>query len=282
VPEKDFLNFNATKANWIPAGVRIVSWLFFRIRRSKVNLQDFFKAHPKAALAFSGGVDSAYLLYAAVRCGARVKAYFVKSQFQPEFELEDARKLAERLGVELEVIECDVLAEPAICENPKDRCYHCKKKIFSALQKAAEADGFDLMIDGTNASDSAEDRPGMKALTQMGVLSPLRLCGITKKEVRARSKEAGLFTWDKPAYACLATRMEPGEEITGEKLTAAEQAEKVLFSMGFRDFRVRRFHGAARIQVQKEQMEQAVRLREEIRAQLKPYFDTILLDLEER
>lgn len=247
-----------------------------------MNLQDFFKAHPKAAIAFSGGVDSAYLLYAAVRCGAKVKAYFVKSQFQPEFELEDAEKLAAGLGAEMEIIDCDVLADSVICENPKDRCYYCKKKIFSVLKRAAEADGFNLIIDGTNASDSAEDRPGMKALNQMGVLSPLTLCGITKKEVRSRSKEAGLFTWDKPAYACLATRMEPGERITREKLVAAEQAEKVLFSMGFRDFRVRRFHDAARIQVQKEQMEQAVRLREDIRVQLKPYFETILLDLEER
>lgn len=250
--------------------------------KTDADLARFFAEHPKVALAFSGGVDSAYLLKEAVNCGAEVKAYFVKSQFQPDFELADALCLAGQLDVEMEVLFCDVLADAAISENPENRCYYCKRKIFETLLKAAEADGFDTVIDGTNASDDAGDRPGMRALSEMKVLSPLRLCGITKAEVRAQSKEGGLFTWDKPAYACLATRIPAGEPITEEKLNRVEQAEAVLKELGFSDFRVRLFHGSARLQLKAEQMEQAVQRRAEIRAALNPYFDNILLDLEER
>lgn len=246
------------------------------------DLREFFEIHAKVALAFSGGVDSAYLLKEAVNCGAEVKAYFVKSQFQPDFELEDAARLAEELGTDMQVISCDVLADPVICQNSGDRCYYCKNRIFRDILQAAKEDGFETVIDGTNASDDAGNRPGMRALAEMKVLSPLRLCGITKEEVRRRSKAEGLFTWDKPAYACLATRIPEGEMITEEKLHRIELAEKALSSIGFSDFRIRLFHGAARLQVKASQMEQAVCRREEIRAALKPYFDSTLLDLEER
>lgn len=246
------------------------------------DLQEFFTAHPKAALAFSGGVDSAYLLYAAKKWGGCVKAYFVKSPFQPDFELADAKRLAAELSAEMEIIRCDTLADPAIAENPADRCYYCKNRIFKEILAAAGRDGFDIVIDGTNASDRAADRPGMRALAEMEVLSPLRLCGITKDAVREGSREAGLFTWDKPAYACLATRVPAGEPITHEKLKKVEGAEAALTELGFRDLRVRLFHGAARIQIPGLQMEQAAAARREIREKLQPYFDTVLLDLEER
>lgn len=246
------------------------------------DLKHFFTEHPKVALAFSGGVDSAYLLQAARDCGAQVRAYFVKSQFQPEFELDDAKRLAELLGVDFTVIDCDVLADKIISANPADRCYYCKQRIFSEIRKAAKEDGFDTIIDGTNASDDAGDRPGMKALSEMKVLSPLRLCGITKTEVRSLSKEAGLFTWDKPAYACLATRVPTGERITEDILKRIEGAEAALEEMGFSDFRVRFFHQAARIQMTAEQIERAFSLRKDMQEKLKPYFDIILLDLEVR
>lgn len=248
----------------------------------ETNLNNFFLQHARVALAFSGGVDSAYLLYAAKSCGVQVKAYFVKSQFQPDFELEDARRIAEELSTELVIISCDVLAEKKIRENPVDRCYHCKNKIFSKILEAAAADGFDTVIDGTNASDDAGDRPGMRALAEMKVLSPLRICGITKEEVRARSKEAGLFTWDKAAYACLATRVPTGESISEEKLQKIYGAEKILHQMGFSDFRVRLYHGAARLQLPGKELERAAVLRKEIREKLKPHFKKIFLDLEER
>ena len=179
-----------------------------------MNLEDFFREHPKAALAFSGGVDSAYLLYAAVKSGSQVRPYYVKTAFQPQFEYEDALRLTRELEVEMVTIHLNVLEEPAITANPVNRCYYCKQKIFTAIQNAARADGFSLLLDGTNASDQVADRPGMKALQELSVLSPLRLCGLTKTEIRQLSKEAGLFTHDKPAYACLATRNPTGQPIT--------------------------------------------------------------------
>ena len=245
-------------------------------------LAAFFAAHPRVALAFSGGTDSAYLLYAAVACGCDVKAYYARSVFQPEFERRDALRLAERLGAPLAQVPLDVLGVEDVRRNPEDRCYHCKRAIFTALIEAARADGYAEIMDGTNASDDAGDRPGMRALRELGVLSPLRLCGITKAEVRALSRRAGLFTADKPAYACLATRVPAGTPIAPEMLAAVEGAEDALFALGFTDFRVRLFHGAARLQLPADQLERAVRERGALRAALAPYFETVLLDLKDR
>ena len=247
-----------------------------------MELRDFFQECPKVALGFSGGVDSAYLLYAALDHGAQVRPYFIKTAFQPQFELEDARRLCAQLGVELTVVELDVLQVPGVVENPPDRCYHCKRALFGRLRQQAQADGYTVLIDGTNASDDAGDRPGMRALGELSVRSPLRECGITKAQVRALSKEAGLFTWDKPAYACLATRVPTGEAITPETLRKVEAAEEALFSLGYSDLRVRVFHGAARLQLPGQQLERAAKEREAISQALAPWFDTVLLDLKER
>lgn len=247
-----------------------------------MDLPAFFKENPKAAVAFSGGTDSAYLLYAAEAAGADVWAYYVKSAFQPQFELEDAKRLCAKLDVELKILTVDVLADKAVRENPADRCYHCKKLIFTTIAEAAEADGFALLLDGTNASDEEGDRPGMRALRELSVRSPLRECGLTKSEIRRLSKEAGLFTWEKPAYACLATRIPTGEEITAEKLESTEAAEDFLFSLGFTDFRVRRFGEAARLQFPASQMEKVLERREEIVRELKRYYKMVLLDMEVR
>ena len=247
-----------------------------------MELRDFFQECPKVALGFSGGVDSAYLLYAALDHGAQVRPYFIKTAFQPQFELEDARRLCAQLGVELTVVELDVLQIPGVAENPPDRCYHCKRALFGRLRQQAQADGYTVLIDGTNASDDAGDRPGMRALGELSVRSPLRECGITKAQVRALSKEAGLFTWDKPAYACLATRVPTGEAIAPETLQKVEAAEEALFSLGYSDLRVRVFHGAARLQLPGQQLEQAAKEREAILQALSPWFDTVLLDLKER
>ena len=247
-----------------------------------MELRDFFQECPKVALGFSGGLDSAYLLYAALDHGAQVRPYFIKTAFQPQFELEDARRLCAQLGVELTVVELDVLQIPGVAENPPDRCYHCKRALFGRLRQQAQADGYTVLIDGTNASDDAGDRPGMRALGELSVRSPLRECGITKAQVRALSKEAGLFTWDKPAYACLATRVPTGEAVTPETLRKVEAAEEALFSLGYSDLRVRVFHGAARLQLPGQQLEQAAKEREAISQALAPWFDTVLLDLKER
>ena len=247
-----------------------------------MTLEQFFQENPKCALGFSGGVDSAYLLYAGVRAGADIRPYFIKTAFQPAFELADAQKQARGLGVEVTVLELDALADPRVAANPADRCYFCKQNLFRTLKERAIADGYPVLLDGTNASDEAGDRPGMRALAELSVRSPLRECGLTKAEIRARSREAGLFTWDKPAYACLATRVPTGETITAETLARVEGAEDALFRLGYTDFRVRVFHSAARLQLPRGQMERAVREAETIQAALKPYFTPILLDLEGR
>ena len=246
------------------------------------SLRAFFEAHPRLALAFSGGVDSAYLLYAARACGCDVAPFYARSAFQPEFERRDALRLAAQLDVALYEVPLDVLAVEAVRLNPVNRCYHCKRAIFTALLAAARARGYDAVMDGTNASDDAGDRPGMRALGELGVLSPLRLCGVTKDEVREYSRRAGLFTWDKPAYACLATRVPSGTPITSDMLASVEGAEGALFEMGFTDFRVRLFHGAARLQLPGGQMARALDRRAELRAALAPWFDTVMLDLKDR
>ena len=247
-----------------------------------MTLLAFFKENPKAALGFSGGVDSSYLLYAGVQAGADIHPYYIKTAFQPQFELDDAERLCAQLGVPLTVLELDVLKNEAVTANPPDRCYHCKTALFGALSVQALADGYTLLLDGTNASDDAGDRPGMRALKELHVCSPLRECGLTKAEIRRLSREAGLFTWDKPAYACLATRIPSGDAITAEKLLATERAEAFLFSLGLTDFRVRNYHGAARLQFPEAQLNAVLAHRVEILQELKKDYPAVLLDLEVR
>ena len=243
-----------------------------------MTLQEFFHNNPRAALAFSGGADSAYLLWAAREWAEDVTAYYVHSPFQPAFELPDAKGVGEAVAMPLTVREPDGRAGPGAAPNGPDRCYHCKTALFTLLKEAALADGYTLLIDGTNASDDAGDRPGMRALAELAVRSPLRECGVTKAEVRARSREAGLFTWDKPAYACLATRVPTGTAITPEALSAVEGAEKALAALGYRDFRVRLFHGAARLELTERDFARAAGAREAVKAALSPWFETVLLD----
>lgn len=247
-----------------------------------MTLEAFFKENPKTALAFSGGVDSSYLLYAAVQAGAEVRAYYVKTAFQPEFEYEDAMRLAKQLGAEVTVLRLDALCDPQVAANPANRCYYCKRNIFGSIWRAARADGFTVLLDGTNASDQADDRPGMKALRELKVRSPLREAGLTKAMIREKSRLAGLFTWDKPAYACLATRIPTGETITEEKLTRTEWAESYLMGLGFSDLRVRLLGSCARVQLPKEQQEAFLDRREDILAVLKTRYSGVLLDMEAR
>lgn len=244
-----------------------------------MTLKEFFQQVPRAALAFSGGTDSALLLWAAGTYGCDVRAYYVNTVFQPAFELADARRLAAELAVPLTVVEADVLAVPQAAANGPRRCYYCKKALFTALRARAAEDGYPVLLDGTNASDDAGDRPGMAALRELEVRSPLRECGITKDEVRRMSKAAGLFTWDKPAYACLATRVPTGTAITGAALEKVERGEEALFRLGFTDFRLRLLGDAARLQLPAGQMERAAAMRSEIIQALGTEFSAVLLDL---
>lgn len=247
-----------------------------------MELSAFFQSCGPCALAFSGGVDSAYLLYASLQAGADVQPYYVKTAFQPAFELADARRLARELGAELKILDVDILAVPGVAENPPERCYACKTALFTAMLQAAKKDGRSLLLDGTNASDRADDRPGMAALRELGIRSPLREAGLTKDEIRRLSREAGLFTWDKPAYACLATRIPAGTAITPAQLEQVEAGEEALKALGYLDLRIRLYHGAARLQLPEGQLECAVREREAIRRALQPWFSVVLLDLEGR
>ena len=247
-----------------------------------MELKSFFEQNPSGALAFSGGTDSSLLVWAAAKYGRDWHAYYVHSAFQPAFELEDARKIASQCQLPLTIIEADILQYPEVAANPPDRCYHCKRQVFSAILRQAAADGYSLVIDGTNASDDAGDRPGMKALRELEVRSPLRECGLTKDVIRELSRQAGLFTWDKPAYACLATRIPTGTAITEDLLSRTEWAEDYLLSLGFTDFRVRTLGNDAKLQLKAQDFPLLLERREEITGELKKRYASVLLDLEER
>lgn len=247
-----------------------------------MELKDFFIQNPKVALGFSGGVDSAYLLYAAKKYGAQVQPYFIKTPFQPQFEYMDAYRLASELGVDLKVIPYDILQHDKIVKNPNNRCYYCKSALFGLLKEQAKKDGYAILIDGTNASDDVNDRPGFQALHELQVLSPLRMCNLSKKQVRELSKEAGLFTWNKPSYACLATRIQANQAIDKDTLEKVELAEGVLSNLGYKDFRVRVYYGAARIQMPEDEWYNFAQDRERVYSLLKPIFDIVLFDMEGR
>lgn len=188
-------------------------------------VQRFFQNHPRVALAYSGGCDSVFLLACAHACGAEVHPFTVDTAFQYAFETDDARLAADQIGVKGETIHLDIFAYPEITSNPPDRCYHCKKVIFSAIRDAAARRGIDTLIDGTNASDDPARRPGFRALEELNILSPLREAGLTKDDIRALSRKMGLITADKPNYSCLATRVEAGCPITPELLESFVQED---------------------------------------------------------
>ena len=243
-----------------------------------MELSDFFRLHPAGAVAFSGGVDSSLLVWAAARYGSDWRAYYVHSPFQPAFELADARQVAGQCGLPLTVLEVDVLQNETVAANPPDRCYHCKHSIFSVILDRARQDGCPLVIDGTNASDDAGDRPGMRALRELEVRSPLRECGLTKAAVRQLSREAGLPTWDKPSYACLATRFPTGRVITPADLARVETGEQALMALGFSDLRLRLRDWGALLQLPGEQQPDARRRWGEITEALGPLFPEVRLD----
>ena len=247
-----------------------------------MNLSEFFHQNPSGAVAFSGGVDSSYLVWIAAKYGKNWHAYYVHSPFQPDFELRDAHKIIEQCGLPLTVLEVDILSSPAVAANPSNRCYYCKQNMFGRIRSAAAADGYSLIIDGSNASDNEEDRPGMQALLKLSIRSPLRECGMTKTDIRQASREAGLFTWNKPSYACLATRIPTETPITAELLQKVEEGENILSDMGFTAFRIRIRGEIGLIQVPQAQFGHAAELHNSIRERLAHLFPLIALDLNTR
>lgn len=247
-----------------------------------MNLVEYLMGLGNIAIALSGGVDSTYLAYAAKQSGVLCKAYTVKSQFVPQFEIEDAKKVAELIDIPLKIIDIDVLKYDDITSNPSNRCYYCKHHVFSTISEHARRDGFTMLCDGTNASDDVDNRPGMKAIAELSVKSPLRECNLTKSMIRDLAYKADLFTWDKPSYACLATRFKSGQQITANDLIHLERAEGYLFSLGLSDFRVRLMGNNAKIQVPVNQITIVINKRSEILTYFKSMFDDVVLDLEVR
>lgn len=188
-------------------------------------LKRFFREHPRVALAYSGGCDSVFLLACALACGADMRSFTVNTAFQYAFEADDARLAAVQLGTEATAITLDIFAHPEVTANPPDRCYHCKKVIFTTIKEVAAREGIDVLIDGTNASDDPARRPGFRAIEELGVRSPLREAGLTKDAIRDLSRKMGLLTADKPNYSCLATRVQANRSITPELLASFVQED---------------------------------------------------------
>lgn len=220
------------------------------------KLKNFIQQYEKVVIAFSGGVDSSFLLKAASDAlgPENVIAVTLKAAVNPESEITEAIRLAEQAGVKHIVIAADVFSIPGFRENPPERCYICKKAIFSRIIDEARQNGISIIFDGTNADDVNDYRPGMKALEELGIISPLRECGLGKNEIREYSKEYGIKTWDKPSMACLASRVPYNEPITEEKLLMVGKAEELLQLLGFRQFRVRCHGSIARIEIAPEEM----------------------------
>lgn len=233
-------------------------------------------------VAYSGGVDSTFLLKVALDVlGERVLAVTAKSPIHPASESDAAGELARRLGARHLFVQSHPLADPEFTHNPPERCYLCKRALFSRLKALAEEHGLRAVVEGSNYDDLSEHRPGLKALREVGVRSPLAEAGFTKAEIRSLSKRIGLPTWDKPAQACLATRFPYGEELTLEKLKRVEEAEESLHSLGFRQLRVRNHGSLARVEVSKGEMARLLESAACVVARLKELgYTYVTLDLE--
>ncbi len=235
-----------------------------------------------AVVAFSGGVDSSYLLYKAVEVlGRRVLAVTAISETYPEADLAAARELAGRLKVEHLEIHTSELEDDAFAANPPERCYHCKRELFAKLAAVATKQGYRWLAFGANADDLFDHRPGHKAAAEAGARSPLVEAGLYKADIRELSRRAGLPTWDRPASPCLASRFPYGETITAPKLRQVAAAEAALRGLGFDELRVR-YHGpVARLELRAEDMPRALAERSRIAARLKAAgFAYVALDLE--
>ncbi|HHX62837.1 MAG TPA: ATP-dependent sacrificial sulfur transferase LarE [Epulopiscium sp.] len=225
-------------------------------------------------IAFSGGVDSTLLLYVAHQVlGDRAMGITLQASMYSKREMEEAKEFVKKIGVKHLFIDADEYNIPEFVENDKERCYYCKKAIFTNIRNVATEYKMNYVADGTIADDVFDYRPGMRALKELGVISPLKAVGLTKVEVRALSKQLNLPTWGKPSMACLASRIPYGVKITPQRLALVEKGESYLFDHGFTQFRVRYHHDIARIEIIPE--EEARFLSPDFKTQTIAYFKEI-------
>ena len=254
------------------------------IRIKETALTERIKAAGKLAVAFSGGTDSTYLVYKAHEVlDGNVLAVTVRSQVLIDEDYEWTVEFCKDTGIKQAVIGFDVFDYEQFGNNPPDRCYYCKKNIFGLIKKTAAENGISEVADGSNVDDTGDYRPGMRALKELGIVSPLKESGLTKNEIRALSKEVGLPTWDKPAAACLASRFAYGEKITTEGLVRVANAEKFIRELGFEGIRVRVHGDIARIEAAPDDIELLTygRTRKEISEELKRLgFKYVTIDID--
>lgn len=223
------------------------------------DLKEIIMSTNGAVVAFSGGVDSTFLLKVAKDVlGDKVLAVTANSETYPKRELEEAKKFAAEIGVNHIIIETLELEIAGFADNPPDRCFYCKHELFSKLTDVARQNGIAYVFDGSNFDDRNDHRPGMRAAKELGVVSPLKQAEMTKADIREISREFGLSTWDKPSFACLSSRFPYGTKITPEKVTIVGEAEDFIRDLGFRELRVRHHDTIARIEIGKDDLERII------------------------
>ncbi len=229
------------------------------------KLKDIISSYSSAVIAFSGGVDSTFLAKVTKEVlGDKVLLVTATSSTYPEYELQESKELAKLLGIKQQIIVSEEIDIPNFSDNPPDRCYYCKHELFSLIVAIAKENNFKAVFDGSNADDLCDYRPGLRAIKELSIVSPLCEAGLTKEDIRKYSEQLELPTASKPSYACLASRFPYGEKITNEKLDRAGKSEKGIRDLGFTQFRVRNHENLARLEFVPQEMDKAWQTREKL------------------